>query len=1185
MKLIYHFPRLKTLLLIIAFIQLSGEAYASHAQSADITYQCLGGSQYQISVSFYRDCSGINAPGSVDVNLYSSSCNQDFNITLNQAAATGNEVSLVCSSVNTVCSGGTYPGVEEYIYQGVVTLPAQCNDWIFSFSLCCRNNAINTINNPGDENIYVEAQLNNLDFVCNNSPTFSNPPVSYPCIGQTSCFNHGAYEPDGDSLYYSLFAPATGPGTTVTYVPGYSETQPLLSSPLVSFNSNTGDICVTPTNIEVTVLAVKVEEWRNGVLIGSVVRDIQLRTIVCSNNLPEITGINGTGQYSITACAGSNLTFDIFSNDIDAGQNVTLAWNNAIPSATFTTNASNHQTGTFNWTPNVGDISSIPYCFTVNVADDNCPITGLQVYSFCITVTGFDVSMGSTDANCGASNGTATATPSGGTGPYTYAWSPTGGNNSVAHGLNAGTYTVTVTDVNGCTAIGNTTVGSGAAPGNININSTDVSCFGGNNGTATVVANGGQQPYTYQWSNGDSIDNISNLSAGTYYVDVITSNGCITSDSIIITEPQEPLTINTSTTNVICNGENTGTASVLANGGTSGYTYLWNTTPNQFSDIATGLSSGSYLVTVTDANGCQVLDEVSISQPDPLSINVIDQIDVSCNGGNGGLLNVNAFGGTSPYSYSWNSGIYSGNSINMLTQGNYQLEVTDNNGCNQIGSFIINEPLPLEASVINQTDISCYQANDGEIEASVVGGTPPYSYLWSNSATSPQIGSLSENMYMLTVTDANGCEDTTSAIIKEPEKLVITSSSQSTICPGENINLQAFSTGGTGAIQYYWDNGIISDSQLVSPSQLTEYQVYGIDENGCIGATVSTIVLVNDINLSTLTVAPDTAICIEENGVVFANFTPGIGVYTFQWSNGLGTNLGPHYVYPDEAETYVIQVTDDCGNTLLDSVNIDVNSLPNIDLTPQTSTGCGEATFNLQNNAPYVSQDLYNWNFGDNTFSTVTMPEKSYSQSGSYTVTLIVTSAQGCINLATTNLNAIVNPIAKANFSFTPDEEISTLNSKLYFDNTTTDATIYNWDFGDGSSSSEMNPIYSYKDKGTYTITLFANNYFGCSDTYEQEVTVDPAYTFYIPNAFTPDENGLNEVFTAVGEEIDEFEMQIFNRWGEKIYETTSLNQGWDGSANGSNQISEQGVYVYNIRLKDYTGQFHRFTGKVTLLK
>lgn len=1185
MKLISYFPRLRFLLLTLAFIQLSGEAYASHAQSADITYQCLGGNQYQISVSFYRDCSGINAPNSVDVNLFSASCNQNFYITLNQAPATGNEVTMVCSSVNTACSGGTYPGVEEYIYQGIVTLPAQCNDWVFSFSLCCRNNAINTINNPGDENIYVEAQLNNLDFPCNNSPTFSNPPVSYPCVGQTSCFNHGAYEPDGDSLYYSLLAPATGPGTTVTYVPGYSATQPLLSSPLVSFNSSTGDICVTPTNIEVTVLAVKVEEWRNGVLMGSVVRDIQLRTIACSNNLPEISGINGTNEYSITACAGSNLTFDIFSNDIDAGQNVTLTWNNSISGATFTTNAASHQTATFSWTPSASNISSIPYCFTVNVADDNCPLTGLQVYSFCITVTGFDVNMSSTDANCGASNGTATVLPTGGTSPYTYSWSPSGGNNAVAHGLSAGNYTVTVTDVNGCTAIGNTTVGSGAAPGNINTTGTNVSCFGGNDGTATVIANGGQQPYTYHWSNGDTTNQITDLPAGTYYVEVITNNGCITSDSILITQPQEPLTLNKTITNISCNGDDDGTATVVANGGTPNYTYLWGTTPTQNGSSATNLSSGSYLVTVTDANGCQVLDEVNISEPDPLTINLVEQNDVSCFGGSNGMLQVNTTGGVAPYSYSWNSGTYLGNTISSLTQGNYQVEVTDNNGCNQTATFSINEPSNLQASIINQTDISCYQANDGEIEASASGGTTPYSYLWSNGASSSQIGSLAENNYLLTVTDANGCKDTISTYVNEPEKLVITTTNESTICPGEDIDLQATSTGGVGIIQYYWNNGINNASQTVSPAQTTEYQVYGIDQNGCIGATVTTTVLVNDINLSSLTVAPDTAICVGENAVVAANFIPGKGTYTFQWNNGLGTNLGPFYVEPTQTETYIITVTDDCANTLVDSVNIQVNPLPTIELTPQTSIGCGEATFNLQNNATYVAQDQYSWNFGDNTFSTETTPEKTYTQSGMYTVTLIISSVHGCISLETTNLNAIVNPKAKANFSYTPDEEINTLNSKLYFVNNTTDANIYQWNFGDSTTSTEVEPVHSYENKGTYTVTLFANNSFGCSDTYVEEITVDPAYTFYIPNAFTPDNDGLNDVFTAVGEEIEEFEMQIFNRWGEKIYETTDLEYGWDGSAKGSSQVSEQGVYVYNIRLKDYTGQLHRFTGKVTLLK
>jgi len=1185
MKTLSYFPRLKILLIILAFIQISGEAYATHAQSADITYQCLGGNQYQISVSFYRDCAGVNAPNTVDVNLFSVSCNQNFNTTLNQAAGTGNEVQMVCSSVNTSCSGGAYPGVEEYIYQGIVTLPAQCNDWVFSFSLCCRNNAINTIYNPGDEDIYVEAQLNNLDFPCNSSPSFSNPPVSYPCVGQTSCFNHGAYESDGDSLYYSLLAPATGATTTVTYMPGYSATQPLSSNPAVSFNPFTGDICITPTMQEVTVLAVKVEEWRNGVFMGSVVRDIQLRTIACNNNLPEISGINGTGQYTAAACAGSPLIFYIVSNDVDAGQNTTLTWNGSIPGASFTTNGAQHETATFSWTPTVNDISSIPYCFTVNVADDNCPLTGLQIYSFCITVTGFGVTTSSTPANCGASNGSATVVPQGGTAPYTYQWLPNGGNNATANGLLAGTYTVNVTDINGCMATDVVTVGSGAAPGNITVSSTPVSCYGGNDGTATVGVNGGQQPYTYLWSNGSTSSSASNLPAGTYSVEVTTNNGCVTSGNVTITQPQEPLSVTTTTTDVSCFGDNNGTAIGLASGGTAPHNYLWNTTPAQNTNTAINLSANSYLLTITDANGCQTIEEININEPTQLAVQLLSQQEVNCYGGNDGALSVNAGGGTSPYNYSWNTGVYLGSTITGLISGTYSVEITDNNGCTINEAYQITEPDELQVSVTNQANISCYQFEDGLIETSTTGGTFPYSYVWNNELITPNIYSLEQGIYTLTVTDANGCIDTLSASILEPIPINTTITASTTICPGETTIIEATTTGGTGNIMYFWSNGVTLSSQIVSPVQTIEYQVYSTDNNGCEGATVSTIVLVNDINLSSLTVAPDTAVCNGEEAIVYADFIPGIGAYTFNWSNGLGTNLGPHTVTPAQSTNYTISVTDDCGNTLTETVDVTVNPLPNVQLSPQTSIGCGEAVFNLQNNSTYVAQDQYNWNFGDNTFSTSTTPEKKYTQTGIYDVMLIVTSAQGCIEMANTTLNAVVNPKANASFSFSPNEEINTLNAKLYFTNHTTAATIYQWNFGDGIFSTEKEPMHKYEEKGTYTITLFANNNFGCSDTYQEEITVYPAYTFYIPNAFTPDGDGLNDIFTAVGEEIEEFEMQIFNRWGEKIHETYSLEKGWDGSAKSGSEVSEQGVYVYNIRLKDYTGQLHRFTGKVTLLK
>ena len=384
-KITYHL--LFWLSLIISFIQTKTEAYASHAQSADLTYQCIGGNQYQLSLSFYRDCAGANAPNSVNINFSSISCNQNFNATLQPIPGTGLDVTPICQNVQTQCNNGNYPGVQEYIYRGIVTLPAQCTDWVFSFTLCCRNAAINNIQNPGGENIYVEARLNNLNFNCNSSPTFSNAPIPFVCVGQNYCFNHGATDIDGDSLVYSLVAPATGPNTTVIYTAGYSALQPVLSNPPITFNSQTGDICMTPTQLEVDVLSVLVQEYRSGVFVGSVVRDIQLRTIVCTNNNPYLLGINGNGQYSLTACAGSNINFTIPTYDVDVPQNVFINWNNGIVNASFTSNGANRPTGTFNWTPGQNDISNVPHCFTITVTDDNCPYNGSQTYSFCITIS------------------------------------------------------------------------------------------------------------------------------------------------------------------------------------------------------------------------------------------------------------------------------------------------------------------------------------------------------------------------------------------------------------------------------------------------------------------------------------------------------------------------------------------------------------------------------------------------------------------------------------------------------------------------------------------------------------------------------------------------------------------------------------------------------------------------------
>ncbi|MCC7332699.1 MAG: gliding motility-associated C-terminal domain-containing protein [Flavobacteriales bacterium] len=1178
--------RLKSLTLVLALALVGSNAYATHAQSADITYQCIGGNQYEIQVSFYRDCAGVAAPNTVTVNIASTSCNQNFDVTLSRIQGTGVDVTQVCNTITTQCNGGNYPGVQEYIYRAVVTLPAQCSDWVFSFSLCCRNNAISTINNPGGENIYVEAKLNNLNFTCNNSPEFSNPPVYYPCVGQTSCFNHGVIEADGDSLYYSLLAPATGPNSFVTYLGGYSATQPLNSNPLVTMNPQNGDICLTPTMLEVTVLAVKVEEWRNGVFVGSVVRDIQLRTVVCNNSLPTVSGINGTGQYSINACAGSNFSFTIPSQDIDAGQTVTLTWNNAISGATFTSNNQQIPTATFSWTPNTGDISQTPYCFTVQVADNNCPLNGVQVYSFCITVSGLNLSTTSTAANCGASNGSASVVATNGTTPYSYQWLPSGGNQPTANGLQAGTYNVTVTDALGCSATQSVVVGSGAANGTINFSSTNVSCFGGNNGSIAANVNGGQQPYTYLWSNGAITPTIQGLVAGTYQLTVTTASGCVSTGSVVISQPSNPLLAALSQTPVSCFGGNNGTATVNVFGGTTPYQYLWNTNPSQTGSTASNLLAGNYQIIVTDNNGCQNIQTIEISEPSDLNVALNFVEHVKCFNTNTGSISVSANGGTSPYQFNWNGWQYTGSTISNLYAGNYSLTVTDNNGCSQTFSQNITQPSQLVSTLSNVQNISCYGLTDGLIQMAVSGGTLPYSYNWSNGATGNTNSNLGVGTYTGWVSDANGCSSVLSSTITQPPIISTTVTPDVMICPGAATTLQAQSVGGTGLLSYIWSNGQGGNSINVSPQTTTIYQVHSVDANGCMGNSVDVEVTVNDINLATLTAYGDDNICEGDMTEIYAVFNPGKGNnYSFNWNNNLGNSLIPAAQYPDSTTTYMITATDECGNTLSDTITVTVNRLPDVQIPAQTGVACGEVQFNFQNNFGNPMGSTYNWNFGDNTFSTNQTPVKSYSQTGVYNVTLIITTPAGCSDLATATINAIVNPKSKSEFEFTPNEELTTNNAKLYFINNSIDASSYSWNFGDGSISNDVAPLHTYIDKGNYTITLIANNSFNCSDTSKQDIIINPEYNFYIPNAFTPDRDGLNEVFSAVGEEIKEFSMQIFNRWGEKIFETHDIQNGWNGKGKDGSNIAQEDVYVYNIRLKDYRGKLHTMQGKVTLIK
>jgi hypothetical protein len=359
-----------------------------------------------------------------------------------------------------------------------------------------------------------------------------------------------------------------------------------------------------------------------------------------------------------------------------------------------------------------------------------------------------------TNVTCfGASNGAASLTATGGNGTYTYNWS-NGNTGASFNNLPAGTYTVSTTDGNGCVAPNIQVVISQPTQLAATTTVTNPGCTSAN-GSASVTATGGTPPYTYDWSSGSTSAQANNLVAGTYTVEVVDANGCLISATATLTATSGP-SVNTTSTPVSCGATNDGTATATATGGTPPYTYLWNDANNQTSAVASNLAVGTYNVTVTDAASCTFVATVSVSGLGP---NVVaTQTNVTgCFGNNNGSISLNVSGGATPYTYAWSNG-QSTQNIFTLTSGNYTVTVTDNLGCSTIQTITITSPSELEATFTLTPTLQ--GQSTGAATATVSGGTPPYTYNWSDGTSGTSTSGLGAGNYTLAVTDANGCVET-----------------------------------------------------------------------------------------------------------------------------------------------------------------------------------------------------------------------------------------------------------------------------------------------------------------------------------------------------------------------------------------------------------------------------------------
>lgn len=484
-------------------------------------------------------------------------------------------------------------------------------------------------------------------------------------------------------------------------------------------------------------------------------------------------------------------------------------------------------TGSYSYSWNTGAVSSsvsnLPAgTYTATVTDANNCITTVSA-----TVNnngGLPVTGIASNVSCnGGTNGSATISVSGGTTPYTYSWS-TGANTAAINGLTAGGYAVTVTDASGCAATASVTV---AQPGQLTpaVTATNTLC-GTANGSVSATVTGGTGNYNYLWSNGSNAATLSNVAAGSYTVTITDGNNC-TATALGIVNAAGNLNVTTTLQDVACNGGNNGSAGVTVITGTAPYSYVWSNGAQ--TATANNLTAGTYLVTVTDNSGCQRIETFVIAQPAPLAVTV-NTTNTSCGSTNNGVAFATISGGTPGYSYNWSTGS-TATTVTSLSAGNYSLTISDVNQCTVVSSFtVIQQNAP--AVSISTTNVQCNGSLTGTAVAVVTGGSPNYSFVWSNGTTFSSVLNVGAGTYTLTVTDGNNCTSMASAVVTEPTPIQFTaSSSDATIGQADGSASVSNITGGTAPYTLEWSNSTTANPATGLAGGLYSVTVY--DANGC----------------------------------------------------------------------------------------------------------------------------------------------------------------------------------------------------------------------------------------------------------------------------------------------------------------------------------------------------------------